>query len=518
VAKRYLGPCRIEVDVVPGVVADQPGDVDAVQQSRVQPVNPSPPPVKGDFVREVAPEVGPTPRFISPSCQRRTLSSGLVVRIVERHELPLVTFHLVVKTGETFTPPGKEGLASITATLLDEGTRSRSGLQIAGELPEIGASLSTIASLEAMDIVMTTLMRCLERSLDLFADVILNPSFPDNEVRRLKLHRLAELEARSKNPEQIADDVFELLLYPRDHPYGRPYLGTRNSVQSITRDDVVDFYRKNLLPGNAELVVVGDVRPDEIVAALQARFEAWQPGAIPSPPPLPRPVPSPDQPLYLIDRPGSAQSIVTIGRVGSTRKSDHYEALDRLSTVLGGASSGRINWNLRDAKGYTYGFSSMFPPRRGPAPFLLTGPVQTSATKDALAELIKEMTNLTGPKTITEGEITAMETSTIPWAFSRFETTGGVADRIAYLVAAGLDDDYYATHLGKTDLVTKAEVDRVAREYLKPELMTILVVGDRARIEGPLKSLPFVKTICLLDVDGKPLQARTAPKSAERKQ
>jgi predicted Zn-dependent peptidase len=338
----------------------------------------------------------------------------------------------------------------------------------------------------------------------------MNPSFPEKEVQRLKLHRLAELDARSENPEQISDDVFELLLYPRDHPYGRPYLGTSSSVRSFTREDVVGFYRKNLRPGNAELVVVGDGHPDEIVPALEARFGAWPAGVIPLRPPVPQPVQAHDRPLCFIDRPGSAQSVVTIGWVGSTGQSEDYEALHLLSAILGGASSGRINWNLRDAKGYTYGFSSTFPPRRGPAPFILTGPVQTSATKEALVELFQELANLTGPKTITGEEITAMETSTVPWAFSRFETTGGVADRMAYLITTGLDADYYVTHIGKIGLIKKADVDRVAREYLKPELMTILVVGDRARIEAPLRSLPFVKTIRLIDVDGTPVPDRPA--------
>jgi zinc protease len=216
----------------------------------------------------------------------------------------------------------------------------------------------------------------------------------------------------------------------------------------------------------------------------------------------------------LIDRPGTTQSTITVGRVGISGEAVDYQALEIICTVLGGSSSGRINWNLRDEKGYTYGLFSQFSRRKGLSPFLLTGPVQASATAESLVELMKEITDLAGRRALREDQIAEMEASSIPVIFSRYETSAGIADQIRDLIIYNLGDDHYASLLKAGSLPAEAEIDRVAKQYLKPEEMTILVVGDRSRIEGSLKSLPIVKSIRLLDTQGNPFPAPVASKPA----
>ena len=275
VAKKYLGRGRIKLEVVPGAPVARPVEAAVDRGKQVPLVAPRLADVNDTFDRSTMPRLGPTPRFVPPRFERRSLSNGLELLIAERHELPILTLDLIVKSGETSTSKGKEGLGSIAASLLDEGTQTRTALDLAGELALIGATLGAQGELESTSVSLTTLIRHLDRGLDLYADIIMNPSFPEKELSRLKLQRLAHLKARADDPEQTAAAVFPRLIYGTDHPYGRPDVGTARSVESITRDDAVAFYKRIMVPGNAALVVVGDVRPDTITAALESRLRKW---------------------------------------------------------------------------------------------------------------------------------------------------------------------------------------------------------------------------------------------------
>jgi zinc protease len=511
VARQYLTDRRIELDVVPGAKA--PAERDD-QVDRAEPAKgPGPPrdPFADDREEFAAPTMGPSPRFKAPNFKRRTLTNGLSIRIVERHDVPLVTLSLVIRSGETSTPPGKEGLCSLTTNLLDEGTKSRSSLAIAGSLSEIGASISTSGLLESMEINLTTLSPYLDTAMEVYADVILNPGFADQHVQRLKLDRLAALASGARNAENVASEVIQKLIYPREHPYGRPAAGTRQSIESITRDDVVGYYRKTFVPGNAELVVVGDVEPERIVAALEKRLGSWPAGPLPSHPRVNARAPSANQALYLIDLPGATQSVITVGGVGPNGDSEQYNALSMMVTLV----SGRINDNIRQEKGYSYSFAEGLQFRKGPGPFTWSGAVQASATKDSLIELMKEIVDVLGPRAASGDEIAQMEASQASTAFSRFETTAGVAYQIWYLIAFNLGDDYYATRIGPRSHVTKDDMAGVAKQYLRPEALTILVVGDRSKIEGQLKDIPFVKSIRRLDEQGNPMPDLATPKSVK---
>jgi zinc protease len=511
VANKYLGPPRIVITIIPGSPASRAPEAPVDPTAQVAPANPPVVTVKDDFDRSTMPPLGPAPRFAPPRFEKRTLASKLELRIVERHDLPIVTLDLVVKSGETLTPKGKEGLASIAASLLDEGTSSRSALQIAGELAEIGSTLEAGGELEASTVSLTTLARHLDRGMDLFADVILNPAFAEKELTRLKLERLAELNARADDPEQTAAAVFPQLIYGAAHPYGRPEHGTAASVQSLTRDDVVAFSRKIMVPGNSTLVVVGDVHTDAVVQALEARFRSWRPGPVPDNPPLASaPSAASGRAVYLIDKRAAAQSVLTVGKIGAARKSPDFFPLLVMNTVLGGQFGSRINMNLREEKGYSYGAESHFSFLRGPGPFEAGGTVQTAVTRPALVELLKELTAIAGPRPVTETELSVAKQRIIEGFPSRFETTFGVAAQFAALAATDLPDHEFEHYQRRIEGVSKADVDRVARQYITPQTMSILVVGDRSQIEAPLLSLAFVKRIKRLDALGNPLPDNAA--------
>jgi zinc protease len=517
VANEYLGPGRIEVDVLPGPPATRPPETTVDRSKQAPLVAPPAVAIKDTFDRSVMPKLGPTPHYAPPRFARRKLSNGLEVRIAERHDLPIVTFDLVVKSGETSTPNGKEGLASLASGLIDEGTKSRDALQIAGDLAEIGASLAPSSDLETTSVSLTTLARHLSRALEIYSDVILNPSFPESEVNRLKLQRMAYLKARADDPEQTAAAVFPRLIYGPEYPYGRPDAGTADSVTSITRDDAIEFYKRIIVPGNAALVVVGDVEPDAIIAELETRLGGWAAGPVP-PQPVLEPVPSPPagRHVYLIDKPAAAQSVLTIGKIGAARKSPDFFPLQVMNSVLGGQFASRINLNLREDKGYSYGAQSSFVFWKGPGPFDASGTVQTAKTKESLVEFYKELSDITGRRPVTAAELAFAKERIIQGFPSRFETTFGVAGQLAVLVADELPDDEFERYQSRVEAVTLADVARVARQYITPDQMTTLVVGDRSQIEGAIKSLPFVEKIEHLTPEGKPLESPAVKKAAAK--
>jgi zinc protease len=263
-----------------------------------------------------------------------------------------------------------------------------------------------------------------------------------------------------------------------------------------------------MVPGNAALVVVGDIQPDTIAAALEARLRVWAAGPVPQPPSLSPPAAPPKgRPLYLIDKPAAAQSVLSIGKIGAARKSPDFHALTVMNAILGGQFASRINLNLREDKGYSYGAHSSFSFYKGPGPFEAGGTVQTAKTKESLVEIFKELADINGRRPVTPAELAFAKERIIQGFPRRFETTFGVAGQLAILVDDDLPDDEFARYQARIESVTKADVDRVAREYITPEHMTILIVGDRAVIEGSLKSLPFVDAIHPIDTEGKPLAA-----------
>lgn len=511
VAKAYLTPNRVRVDVVPGAPTPRAPEV-AVDPSLQEELK-SPPVVNAadSFDRSKMPTLAATPEFAPPPAQRRTLSNGLGLLVVERHELPILSLNLVVRGGENLVPPGKEGLADLTGSLITEGTETRSSLELAGALAEIGASLNANGGLESSSLSLTTLTKHRDRALELFTDVLLHPSFPARELERLRTQKLSAILRRADNANAIAGIVFPKLLYGPKHPYGTT--DSAESVRSIGRDDVVGLHRRLFVPNNATLIVVGDTTADAIASTLEDALKGWKPGEAPEST-LPEPLPAPSRPaVYLVDKPAAAQSVLAVGQVGLPRNTPDYFPLTVMNAVLGGQFSSRINLNLREDKGYTYGARSGFSFRQGPGPFEASTSVQTEVTREALAELYRELTDVVGPRPITPDELAFAKGRIIQGFPGRFETTSGVASALVEVVLYNLPADYFTTYQDKVEAVDQAAVDRVAREHLDPGKMTILIVGDRSKVEEPVSKLPFVPSITLLDAEGNP--ARTSEAGGE---
>jgi predicted Zn-dependent peptidase len=455
--------------------------------------------------RSLLPKEKPDPKLTLPEVQRRKLSNGLEVLVVEHRELPVVSLNLVMKMGAAGDPAGKAGLASLTADMLDEGTATRSSLDISDQLARIGSSLNIAAGWDSTTASMRSLTRHLDRALDIYADVISNPAFPDKELQRLRATRLAGLRQQRDNPEAIAGLVFQTVLYGRNHPYGHPLTGDEASLNSLSGEDVRGFYETYYRPNNSALIVVGDVKPDEIVAKLEKAFAGWKSGHVPAVDVSAAPVQREHSTIYLVDRPGSVQSIIQIGQVGVPRSNPDYFPLFVMNRILGGASSARINLNLREDKGYTYGASSAFSFRRGAGPFTASAPVQGFSTKESVVEFMKELRGIRGEMPVSAAELDRAKQSIVRGFPRGFETPDQIANALELIVTYDLPDTYFNSYTERVQAVTLEDVNRVATRYLQPDRMAVVIVGDRSKIEQPLRTLNGLgERINVVDNEGRP--------------
>lgn len=446
---------------------------------------------EGVLNRTVPPTPGQPPDVGMPPVQRRTLANGLEVWLIEKPEVPLVTVQLVVGAGVIAEPAQQSGIALLTAAMLDEGTRTRTALEIADELDFLAASLSTSASYDAAAVSLSSLSRTLPQALSLFAEVVTQPTFPDREFERVKRERLTALIQAADQPSSLAVEQFALRVYGPSHPYGRVPEGTTTSLTAMTRGDVESFYRAHYRPNNSTLLVVGDVTAAEFFPRVEAAFAGWERANVPGTPSLPTPAPQSSARIYLVDKPGSAQSVIRLGNIAVPRNHPDYFAQLVLNQLLGGAFSSRLNLNLREDKGYTYGAASGFPARLGSGPFIATASVQTAVTKESVIEFMRELEEIRGSRPATEEEVAFAKASLVRSEPFAMETQEQLLARLQTLALFGLPTDYYDTFVQRIDAVTPAEVNRVARQYVDPERLAIIVVGDRAAIEPGLRELPY---------------------------
>ena len=445
------------------------------------------------------------PKLTIPTVQRRKLSNGLDVLVVEHHELPVVSMNLVMKMGAAGDPAGKGGLASLTADMLDEGTATRDALEISDQLARIGSGLQVNAGWDSTTAGLRTLTRHLDRALDIYADVIINPAFPDKELQRLRQQRLAALRQQRDSPEAIASLVFQKTLYGGNHPYGHPLAGDEASLQSFSTEDVRKFYESYLRPNNSALIVVGDVKPDQLVAKLEKAFAGWKRGHVPAVDVSAAPVARDKGAIYLVDRPGSVQSIIQIGQVGVPRSSPDYFPIFLMNRILGGASGARINLNLREDKGYTYGANSNFSFRRGAGPFIAQAPVQGFSTKESVYEFLKEIRGIRGEIPVLAAELEAAKQSIIRGFPRGFETPDQIANGLELIATYDLPDTYFNSYIERVQAVSLEDINRVANRYLQPDRMAVVIVGDRKSIEQNLRTLDSLgENINVVDNEGRP--------------
>ncbi|GJG85825.1 hypothetical protein tb265_10060 [Gemmatimonadetes bacterium T265] len=444
---------------------------------------------RADSFPTTRPTLGPPKALRLPAASDRRLPNGLRLVVVPQHELPLADFALVVGTGTEADPAGREGLATMTADLLEEGTTSRSSLQIADQAAYLGVALNTGAGWDGSRVLLHTPTAQLDSALALMADVTVRASFPAAELDRLRKERLTELlELRDRGP-AIANRAFAQAVFGGAHPYGRPADGTEASTRALTRDDVQRFYSTYWRPDNATLVVVGDVTPDDVARRVERAFGEWR---APAGAALAGPVAPPARAagaarVVLVDKPGAPQSSVRIGMPSAARATPDYFPLVVLNTVLGGSFTSRLNQNLRETHGYTYGASSRFDLRRSAGPFVSSAEVTGTKTDSALVEFMKELRAV--GDTVPAAELDKAKRYLVLQMPGEFETTGGIAGGLIPVVTYGLPLDYYNSYAAKVQAVTQADVQRVARRYVDPTHLTIVVVGDRASVEPKLRAL-----------------------------
>lgn len=436
--------------------------------------------------RSRLPEQGKNPPFHFPAVERTTLASGLRVWSVRHVAIPVATVMLLVRRGASEDPAGKEGLAALTADMMDEGTGDLSAIAMHESLARIGAQLDSDIGPDATLFTLTVLSRFLRPGLSLLSDIVVRPTLREEDfarVRQLRLHRLVQLRDM---PGAVADRAFMRLLYG-SHPYGHTPLGTESSLSSLTVNDVRAHHAAYLRPSDATLVVAGDCNHADVVQMAEALFSDWTGSAPDRQPPL-SPEPTKTR-LTVVPRPGASQSELRIGHVAVARSTPDYHPLVAANMVLGGQFTSRINMNLRADKGYTYGARSSFDFRRLPGPFSVQVSVQTAVTAAAIHEAMAEIHGLRGGRPVTEEEL-SLGVAALTRGYARnFETAEQLARAVTQLALYDLPEQYFDEFVPRMERVTVDDVTRVAVEHLDPARLSTLIVGDYFAVSRDLPRL-----------------------------
>ncbi|HEY2923376.1 MAG TPA: pitrilysin family protein [Candidatus Eisenbacteria bacterium] len=453
--------------------------------------------------RNTVPGAGPTPVVKLPMAKRFRLPNGLTVLVVENHRLPIVASTLVLRSGSAQDPQDLPGLSGYTASMLDEGTQKRDALAIANELHSLGASLNTGSSVDGSTIACRSLKQTIGPTMSILSDVALHPAFPEKDIERVRDERVTALLQQRDSPNQTASRIMWNCLYGPSHPYGHISLGTAEGLKKATRDDMLKFYQAYFTPQNAALVLVGDLNESEAKKLATDALGSWTGPPTETPrPPMGTMISSR---VVLVDKPGMPQTALRVVQLGLMRSDPDFERFDLANTILGGLFSSRINMNLRETHGYTYGAFSALSENRGQGPFLIGTSVRADVTGASIDEILKEVRIMT-EKPVTEDELRMAKESTIRTLPAQFQTTGGTAGTIATLYLYDLPPDYYQTLPGRITGFTAPDVQSVSKKYLVPDRMLVIAVGDRSKIEPQIMKLNL-GAVAYKDLDGKEVTA-----------
>ena len=456
--------------------------------------------------RSKLPDVAIPPEGKLPKLTRAKLSNGLNIVVAERHDTPVIDAIMLFDAGYAADQFSNPGTSTLTTTLLTDGTKSRNALQISDDLQRLGAQLQASSSLDGSSVFLSAIKPKLDDSLSLFADVILNPTFPDSDFEREKKLLLARIEQEKAQPFGIALRVMPTLVYGKDHAYGSPLTGsgTPTSVARIKRDDLIKFHSTWMKPNAAILIIAGDTTLSEIRPKLEKLFGGWQAGNLPKKN-LAK-VNLPTKPtVYLIDRPGALQSILIAGQPALPKNNPQEIASDVMNDMIGGNFSSRLNMNLREDKHWSYGAFSLFFDAKGQQPFLALAPVQTDKTKESLQEMNKELHDFTAARPVTDTELqAAIANRTLSLPGSR-ESLRAVAETVRQMLEFGYPDDYFDTYASKVRNLRTADIQDVAKTVVHPDNLVWVVVGDRAKVEAGIRALNL-GDLHLIDADGNPVQ------------
>jgi zinc protease len=437
--------------------------------------------------RSVPPPPGPIHSFRFPSFLRARLPNGLTIMAARLGSVPLINMELIAPAGAQYDTPGSAGIATLTASVLDEGTTAKSSLEIAATAERLGGYFVTGADWDVGYLSSGLLSSQLQEGLELLAEVVGDATFPEKEVERLRRQRLTEILRRRQDPSALADDRFQREVY-RGTVYAEPLYGTEESIGRLSREALLDFYRGHYGFDGSALIAVGDFDPENLLREAEAAFGiAGLPGPT-APRPEILPTPLREIRIHIVDRPGAAQTELRVGHVGVPRTHPDYISLLVLNTLLGGKFTSRINLNLRERHGYTYSASTRFTSRQGPGPFIVAAAVETTAAGAATREVLSELRRVreapVEPAEITEtcGYIVGV----FPYSL---QTVGDLTRRLETLAVFGLPDDYFDHYLEKIAAVTREDIQEVARRHIDPERLAIVAVGPAEILEPQFEGI-----------------------------
>jgi predicted Zn-dependent peptidase len=448
------------------------------------------------------PQPGPSRPYRFPAFERHRLANGLQLVVAPVSKLPVVSMMAIVDAGAACDPPGREGLAQLTASALIEGTRTLDGAQLTERFELLGGSVSPSTDWDYVAASTTVMTSRADAALGLLAEILMTPAFPDRELERLKSERLAELLQQRAEPRGLADEMFSRFLYGAGSRYAAPEGGTEASVSPIIRDDVVVLHRERYRPAATTLVIAGDVTLDGALGMVERAFGRWVGEA-------PRLATVRDRPaslqrkVHLVLKADAPQSEVRIGHVGVPRGHREYFRIVIMNAILGGLFSSRINLNLRETHAYTYGAYSQYDWRRGAGPFVVSTAVKSDVTDGAVREVLHEIARMR--EAAPGADELSLATSYLDGVFPiRYETTSAIAGALASLIVYGLPDDYFDRYRENIRSVTAADVLAAAQAHLHPEQLQIAVVGDPDVVRAPLERLELGPAV-LYDSEGKEL-------------
>jgi zinc protease len=432
------------------------------------------------------PALSAPPSFRPPAVERARLANGLSILIVSKRGLPVLDVQLLAGSGAVADAPVQAGRASLTAEMIDEGTQRHSALELAAHVESLGVDLDVRAGWDASYLWLHGLSSRVDEIMDLLREIALEPAFPTDEFKRKHEERLHGLLQERDEPRTVAVKSLSRAIFGVEHPFGRPISGTVATVERLNLNDVLASYRANFVPATAYVLVVGDVTVDTAVAAVEQRFAAWEAGSTPAAA-LPAPA-GPRRAIHLINRAGAAQSEVRVGHVGLPRRTPDYFPIVVMNTILGGSFKSRLNMKLREEKGFTYGASSTFGFRRQGGAFTGGAAVHTEATAETVHTCVVEMERMQN-ELVSEEELSRAR-NYLSLGFTRnFETTGDIIGNLSELALHGLTDQYWHTYAECIAAVTAADVQRAAQNHLHPDQLSVVVVGDHARVYDSLQSL-----------------------------
>jgi zinc protease len=450
--------------------------------------------------RTKAPDLGADRPFQAPEVKTAKLDNNLQILVVERPELPKVSVEFATRAGSVADPAGKDGVANLVATTIDLGTGSRAALEIEEELGDLGTSVGGSAGRESAVLSFEVLKRNLAPALTIVADVVRNPTFPESEVEREKKLLLDDLAQEANDPSALASRIGTMLAFGSEHPYGRPARGLPASVEKISSNDLARFHETYWKPGGSALIFVGDITLDEAKEMAGAAFGNWSGG----PPPavtIPEPKPIGAGKVYIVDRQDAAQTVVGLILPAPKRKTDDYYALRLANAVWGGAFQCRLNLNLREDKGYSYGTFAYVVQHATAGTWIASGGVQTDKTKESLVEFVNELNGVSGKKPITEQELADAKANRVRGYSQQFESLARIGTQVRNLWVWELPMTELQREAEETEKAPLAAVNQAAQKYAVPSQCTILLVGDRSKIEAGVRELKL-GSIVVLDAEG----------------